>query len=59
MSCSVIEECVEEVQDGTKEGVMNLPAGAGGEVTCFAKNEQRIAKWASGGEAQVEGGASV
>lgn len=49
MSCSVIEECVEEVQDGTKEGVMNLPAGAGGEVTCFAKNEQRIAKWASGG----------
>lgn len=30
---------MEEVQDGTKEGVINLPAGGGGEVIWFAKKE--------------------
>ena len=30
---------MEEVQDGTKEGVINLPAGGEGEVTWFAKSE--------------------
>lgn len=30
---------MQEVQDGTKEGMINFPAGGRGEVTWFAKNE--------------------